>query len=273
MFFRVFVVGCFALMPAGQLSCTRSTKSMARASPPSITAEPANQTVKVGQTTSFTVAATGTALLSYQWQKNGARSPSYTTSSDPGAQFTVVVSNSAGSVASNAAMLTVNAAAANATAVRLCHVAFLVEENANHSGVTSSSMPYLFGLISNMARLHSITLNAHPSISNYFMLTTGQTLTNDDRQTPSSFPLSVDNVGEITTAGKTWKAMPKPCRRSAISAATLPGEAGVTTSPCSPGLPHRRAEQLGPTPEPVRVLKEIVFRLLALRRCVVQHIH
>jgi len=62
------------------------------------------------------VAATGTAPLSYQWQKNGspigANSPRYTTpattADDNGAQFTVVVSNSAGSATSNAATLTVN---------------------------------------------------------------------------------------------------------------------------------------------------------------------
>ncbi len=86
---------------------------------PSITTQPANQTVTAGQTASFSVAATGTAPLSYQWQKNGvaisgATSSSYTTpattSSDNGAQFTVAVSNTAGSVTSSAATLTVNAA-------------------------------------------------------------------------------------------------------------------------------------------------------------------
>src|SRR5205085_2023909 len=79
-----------------------------------------SQTVTVGQTSTLTVAATGTAPLSYQWQKNstaisGATSASYTTpattSSDNGAKFVVVVSDSAGSVTSNAATLTVNAAA------------------------------------------------------------------------------------------------------------------------------------------------------------------
>src|SRR5205823_286993 len=87
---------------------------------PSIATQPTNQTVTIGQTATFTVVATGTAPLSYQWQKNGtaisgATSASYTTaattSSDNGAQFVVVVSNSAGSVTSNAATLTVNAGA------------------------------------------------------------------------------------------------------------------------------------------------------------------
>jgi hypothetical protein len=86
---------------------------------PSITTQPASQTVAAGQTASFSVTATGTTPLSYQWQKNsvaisGATSSSYTTpattTSDSGAQFTVLVSNSAGNVTSNAATLTVNAA-------------------------------------------------------------------------------------------------------------------------------------------------------------------
>src|SRR6202030_1514897 len=86
---------------------------------PSITTQPASQTVTAGQTATFSVAATGTAPLNYQWKKNsglisGANSSSYTTpvtmSSDSGAQFTVVVSNAAGSATSSAAMLTVSAA-------------------------------------------------------------------------------------------------------------------------------------------------------------------
>src|SRR5205823_11235480 len=66
-----------------------------------------------------TTTASRTAPLRYQWQKNGtaisaATAASYTTpattTSDSGAQFTVVVSNAVGSVTSNAAALTVNSA-------------------------------------------------------------------------------------------------------------------------------------------------------------------
>jgi Immunoglobulin I-set domain len=86
---------------------------------PSIATQPANQTVTAGQTATFSVTAAGTAPLAYQWQKGtsaitGATSPSYatpaTTTSDNGAQFSVVVSNSAGKITSNAATLIVNAA-------------------------------------------------------------------------------------------------------------------------------------------------------------------
>ena len=40
--------------------------------PPTITVEPANQNVPIGQSGTFSVTATGSAPLSYQWRKNGA---------------------------------------------------------------------------------------------------------------------------------------------------------------------------------------------------------
>ena len=88
--------------------------------PPAITGQPANKTVTVGQTATFSVAANGTGTLTYQWKKGGAAiggatSSTYTTpattNADNGSQFTVTVTNSAGSVTSNAATLTVSAAA------------------------------------------------------------------------------------------------------------------------------------------------------------------
>jgi hypothetical protein len=84
---------------------------------PVITTQPASQSVTLGQTAMFTVSATGTGLLSYQWYENGvaiagATSSTYTTppttSSNNGAVFTATVSNSAGSVSSNSAALTVS---------------------------------------------------------------------------------------------------------------------------------------------------------------------
>ncbi|HLV93571.1 MAG TPA: chitobiase/beta-hexosaminidase C-terminal domain-containing protein, partial [Candidatus Acidoferrales bacterium] len=95
----------------------------ANTAPPTITTQPANQSVIIGQTATFSVVATGTAPLTYQWTANtgsgfnnisGATSSSYTTppamSTDNGTAFEVVVSNAEGSVTSNAAALTVNAA-------------------------------------------------------------------------------------------------------------------------------------------------------------------
>lgn len=89
---------------------------------PTIDTQPASQTVTKGNTATFTVAATG-ENLSYQWQLStdngqnwtgigGATGVSYTTEattiSMSGYQYRCVVSNSAGSVTSSAATLTVN---------------------------------------------------------------------------------------------------------------------------------------------------------------------
>jgi hypothetical protein len=84
---------------------------------PSITTQPVGQSVTVGQSATFLVGDAGTAPLTCQWKKNGvaisgATSSSYTTlgtaSSDNGSQFSVVVTNGAGAVASSSAVLTVN---------------------------------------------------------------------------------------------------------------------------------------------------------------------
>jgi Immunoglobulin domain len=83
---------------------------------PTITQQPASETAFVGQQVNFTVAASGTAPLSYQWQRNavdirGATSSTYTISSvssaDNGARFRCVVSNTAGNAISDDATLTV----------------------------------------------------------------------------------------------------------------------------------------------------------------------
>ncbi|MGD9851194.1 MAG: choice-of-anchor Q domain-containing protein [Nitrospirales bacterium] len=86
---------------------------------PTITTHPANATVTEPAAATFSVVATGTAPLSYQWRRggtniSGATSASYTltptsNSLDNGAIFSVVVSNAQGSVTSNNATLTVNA--------------------------------------------------------------------------------------------------------------------------------------------------------------------
>jgi hypothetical protein len=94
---------------------------------PSITTQPKSQTVNEGSSVTFSVVATGTTPLTYQWKKNGsnisgATKSSYTISStktsDAGS-YTVTVSNSAGSVTSSAATLTVNGGSTpSGTAVR-----------------------------------------------------------------------------------------------------------------------------------------------------------
>jgi hypothetical protein len=84
--------------------------------PPTITSGPSGTTAAYGGTASFSVTATGTGTLYYQWKKNGtsvvgATSPSYTLSGVTLASegsYSVTVSNAYGTAASGAATLTVS---------------------------------------------------------------------------------------------------------------------------------------------------------------------
>ncbi|AKC82243.1 hypothetical protein IMCC26134_04675 [Verrucomicrobia bacterium IMCC26134] len=86
---------------------------------PSFATQPQSQGVVAGNSATFTAAATGTPSLLFQWKKNGAdisgaTSVSYsipaTVASDAGT-YTLVVTNSAGSVTSSSATLSVSVAA------------------------------------------------------------------------------------------------------------------------------------------------------------------
>ena len=83
---------------------------------PSITGQPQNQTVTIGQTATFTVTAAGSEPLNYKWKKDGSDIAGATSAmlnivnaqtSDAGT-YTVEVSNDAGKIISDPATLTVN---------------------------------------------------------------------------------------------------------------------------------------------------------------------
>jgi uncharacterized repeat protein (TIGR02543 family) len=102
---------------------------------PTITNQPIDITVAVGQTATFTVSTAGTPAPTFQWYKNGgaisgATSASYTTpattTADNGTVFSVVITNSAGSITSSTVTLTVSATP-------------VVSYNAN--GATSGNVP------------------------------------------------------------------------------------------------------------------------------------
>lgn len=88
---------------------------------PRIDTAPRAVTVAVGQSATFEVVASGSAPLAYEWRRNGspvagANADRYTTPAvtlaDNGALYSVVVSNAAGSVTSDAVALGVSAATA-----------------------------------------------------------------------------------------------------------------------------------------------------------------
>jgi len=95
-----------------------STDSM-----PSITSQPVSQSVIVGASVSFSVAATGLPAPTFQWLKNGVAIASATSTTfslsaaafTDGATYTVVASNRAGSVTSNGAVLSVSGIAPTIT--------------------------------------------------------------------------------------------------------------------------------------------------------------
>jgi hypothetical protein len=98
---------------AGTINPTSSSKATA----PAFAIQPSSQTITLGQSAIFSVTVTGTAPLTYQWQKNnanisGATTSTYTTpatvSGDTGATFRVIVTNPVTSITSNSATLTVN---------------------------------------------------------------------------------------------------------------------------------------------------------------------
>ena len=84
------------------------------------------------------------------------------------------------------------------------HVFIVMEENHSYSDVIGNpQMPYLNSLAQTYSSWPAYYADTHPSIGNYFMLTTGQIITNDDGYTGT---VSVDNVvRELVAAGKTWK--------------------------------------------------------------------
>jgi hypothetical protein len=126
---------------------------------PKITVQPTAQSVSVGKTATFSVTATGTAPLAYQWQRSGtaitgATASSYTTpaaaSTDNGATFEVTVTNSVGSITSNAATLTVSAAAvAPAIVTQPASQSVTVGQTATFSVAATGTAPLTYQWLKN----------------------------------------------------------------------------------------------------------------------------
>jgi len=192
---------------------------------PSITAQPASQTVTAGQTASFSVAATGTAPLSYQWNKNGvaipgATSSSYTTpattSSDNGAQFTVLVSNATGSVTSNAATLTVSAApVAPAITTQPASQTVTAGQTASFSVAATGTAPLAYQWRKNSVAISGATSSTY---------TTPATTSSDNG---ALFTVVVSNTaGSVTSSAATLTVNAAPV---APSITTQPSSQTVTT--------------------------------------------
>ncbi len=176
---------------------------------PAISTQPVNQTVTAGQTATFTVVATGTAPLAYQWQKNGANiagatAASYTTpattTSDSGSTFAVVVTNTAGTVTSASATLTVNPApVAPAISTQPVNQAVTAGQTATFTVVATGTAPLAYQWQKNGASISGATAASY---------TTPATTISDSG---SAFAVVVTNTaGTVTSASATLTVNPAP---------------------------------------------------------------
>ena len=168
--------------------------------PPTISAQPASVTVNDQATATFSVTATGSAPLAYQWLANGtaivgATGSTYSISAaslaSSGTRFTVTVSNSAGSVTSTAATLTVQAVAPTISAQPI-NVSVNQGGRANFSVAARGSAPLAYQWLSNGAPIVGATSSVY-SISPVLIGSSG-----------ASFTVTVSNVaGTITSTPAT----------------------------------------------------------------------
>jgi acid phosphatase len=92
------------------------------------------------------------------------------------------------------------------------HVVWVMEENESASSVigSGSAWVYLNSLATQYGLATNYYANFHPSINNYFMISTGINMDSIDNDLDSyngPLPASVDNiVRHMMTAGKTWKS-------------------------------------------------------------------
>jgi hypothetical protein len=128
---------------------------------PTITQQPANATVTVGQPATFTVTATGSAPLAYQWFFNGTavgtNSSTYTISQttigQSGAQIYVTVTNAVNTATSQTVTLTVNAVQTSTVNVLTYHNDVArTGQNLNESILTTANVTSAdFGLVGNLS--------------------------------------------------------------------------------------------------------------------------
>ena len=148
------------------------------ATPPFINTQPADQSPFVGQGASFYIDASGTDPLSYQWfyntntplvdATNATLLISQVQASDAGA-YSVVVSNSAGSVTSQVALLTVNIPDAPSIVTQPLRQTVSVGQNATFSVVADGTQPLSYqwylnttNALANATRATLTLTNAQP---------------------------------------------------------------------------------------------------------------
>jgi len=216
---RWFCVLLLAVVSTASIGCGGGSAAPSASAPvppdPSsavtVSISPTSADLPVEGTQQYTATVTGTSNTAVTWNVNdtaggSTASGTITTSGlytapasvPPNATVQVSAVSQADTSKSATSSLTI-------THAQIGHVFLLVEENHSYSSVIGSpSMPYLNSLASQYGLATNYYANAHPSIGNYFMLTTGQLVTTDDAFTGA---VDVDNLArELIAAGKTWKS-------------------------------------------------------------------
>jgi parallel beta-helix repeat protein len=151
-----------------------------------------NAAVEAGQIVAFSVAATGTGTLTFQWRKDSvsiaeATSSSYTTpatsAADNGSTFDVVVSNNAGSATSDSATLSVSTPVVPPPAA-----SYYVATDGNDSADGSSGAPFATLQRAQLAMQQSSVKVTQIDAGTYYL----------------SSPLTLTSLDQ----GETWQAVP-----------------------------------------------------------------
>src|ERR1035437_2025153 len=194
-----------APVSAGSVTVTAtSTQNTTKSGTTSVNVQASAQTITsvVVSCNPATVRAKGTSQCTATVQGTGSYSSAVTWSVSDGAidangLLTAPVSAGSVTVTANSTQDTTKSGQATVTVELRTppsrHVVMVMEENESYSNVVGNAgtWPHLNNLITEGALPANYYADSHPSIGNYFMLTTGQVLTRDDNSTTVR---SVDNI-------------------------------------------------------------------------------
>jgi acid phosphatase len=180
-----------------------SPQTTPKAQSPSITLTAQPDTIASGSSSALQWSASNTTSVTVKGLGTFAASGSVTVTPTATTTYTATATGPGGT-ASASTTVTITTAPPPVVPV-FSHVFVVVEENHGYSSVIgSSSMPYLNSLANQHGLATQFYANTHPSIGNYFMMTAGQIITNNDSYNTT---VTADNiVRHFLTAGKTWKS-------------------------------------------------------------------
>jgi uncharacterized protein (TIGR02597 family) len=190
-------------------------------SAPSIQTQPQSQTASVASAATFSVVATGTAPLSYQWQFNGtpiggATASLYTrsalTPSDAGS-YSVVITNVVSSTTSTSALLTVNV-----SAMRLLTMTSNADQTITMTWAVDSGIAYALQYKNTLLDPSWTTLSNYNASTS--TLSTGDGLTNTERVYQLLSPQQAsEGAGyyQVTLLGNSDTYLSVPYRRPGVS--------------------------------------------------------